>query len=41
MKYAWIEKNKLLWPVCVQCRERWLGLFEQIPAIPKWRVCLG
>ena len=20
MKYAWIEKNKLLWPVCVQCR---------------------
>ena len=19
MKYAWIEKNKLLWPVCVQC----------------------
>ncbi len=18
MKYAWIEKNKLLWPVCVQ-----------------------
>ena len=21
--------------------QRWLGLFEQIPAIPKWRVCLG
>jgi transposase InsO family protein len=20
MKYAWIERNKLLWPVCVQCR---------------------
>lgn len=20
MKYAWIEKNKLRWPVCVQCR---------------------
>ncbi len=20
MKYAWIEKNELLWPVCVQCR---------------------
>jgi putative transposase len=20
MKYAWIEKNKLLWPVCAQCR---------------------
>ncbi len=20
MKYAWIEKNKLLWPICVQCR---------------------
>jgi hypothetical protein len=20
MKYAWIEKNKLLWPGCVQCR---------------------
>ncbi len=20
MKYAWMEKNKLLWPVCVQCR---------------------
>ncbi len=20
MKYAWIENNKLLWPVCVQCR---------------------
>ena len=20
MKYAWAEKNKLLWPVCVQCR---------------------
>ncbi len=20
MKYAWIEKNKLLWPVCMQCR---------------------
>jgi hypothetical protein len=20
MKYAWIETNKLLWPVCVQCR---------------------
>ena len=20
MKYAWVEKNKLLWPVCVQCR---------------------
>ena len=20
MKYAWIEKNKLRWPVCIQCR---------------------
>ena len=20
MKYAWVKKNKLLWPVCVQCR---------------------
>ena len=20
MKYAWIEQNKLRWPVCVQCR---------------------
>jgi putative transposase len=20
MKYAWIERNKLLWPVCAQCR---------------------
>jgi putative transposase len=20
MKYAWIERNQLLWPVCVQCR---------------------
>ncbi len=20
MKYAWIERNKLLWSVCVQCR---------------------
>jgi hypothetical protein len=20
MKYAWIERNKLRWPVCVQCR---------------------
>jgi putative transposase len=20
MQYAWVEKNKLLWPVCVQCR---------------------
>ena len=20
MKYAWIERDKLLWPVCVQCR---------------------
>jgi putative transposase len=20
MKYAWIEKHKLRWPVCVQCR---------------------
>ncbi len=20
MKYAWMEKDKLLWPVCVQCR---------------------
>ena len=20
MKYAWIEKNKRQWPVCVQCR---------------------
>ena len=19
MKYAWVKKNKLLWPVCVQC----------------------
>jgi hypothetical protein len=20
MKYAWIEQNKLCWPVCLQCR---------------------
>jgi putative transposase len=20
MKYAWIENNKLRWPVCLQCR---------------------
>ena len=41
MKYAFIQRNKLVWPICVQCQVLLVSVYGHVmsPACELGKVC--